>query len=118
MTIVNIGSMDYSTGCANVFIDCHGDNAIIISTGANADIPDGPVAQVLAQSDPADWLLFQNEAKLPPMAIAQAKAGGLKITSCAAALQVARLGAADVIPTVAEVEAFARHSAVREATYQ
>ncbi|MEP2532646.1 ribokinase [Shimia sp.] len=73
-----------STGQANVYINSDGDNAIVINAGANADIPEMPLSQVLEQSGTGDWLLFQNEVKLPAQTISQAKACGLKIAYCAA----------------------------------
>lgn len=93
------GSTAYSTGSANVFINCHGDNAIVINSGANADISDAALTQVLTQLDASDWLLFQNEIRLPPEAIDRAKASGLKIAYCAAPFE-----AEVVAPLLGEID--------------
>ncbi|MEP3295813.1 MAG: ribokinase [Litoreibacter sp.] len=75
---------EFDTGLANVFVDHSGDNAIVISAGANAGIPDAPLIEVLKQVGSGNWLLFQNEVTLSEEIIVEAKKNGLKIAYCAA----------------------------------
>jgi len=75
---------DVDTGVANVFVDHSGDNAIVISAGANAGIPDAPLIEIMEQVGAGGWLLFQNEVTLTEKVITEAKKHGLKIAYCAA----------------------------------
>ncbi|ETX11865.1 ribokinase [Marinomonas ushuaiensis DSM 15871] len=77
-------SAELDTGLANVFVDHSGDNAIVISAGANAGIPYAPLMEILKQVGHGNWLLFQNEVTLSEEVLVEAKKNGLKIAYCAA----------------------------------
>ncbi|MCB1428551.1 MAG: hypothetical protein KDJ48_10215 [Nitratireductor sp.] len=84
---------DYPTGRAVVMVADDGENAIILNSGANRQVPDHAVSAAMADMAAGDWLLVQNETNATPFAIRTARSAGLKV-----ALAAAPFVAADIVP--------------------
>ena len=72
------------TGHAIVAVDDAGENQIIISSGANLAQDQGLIAEALAEGQPGDILLLQNETSHQVEAAQRARALGLKVFYSAA----------------------------------
>ena len=72
-------SADVPTGNALIQVDADGQNSIVLFAGTNATHTPKNVHEVVAQFDPGDILLMQNEINLPAVVIEQAHARGLTV---------------------------------------
>ncbi len=68
-----------SSGHAIIQVNAAGENAIIIVGGANQLMSESDVQRIVADFEPDDYLLVQNEVNAVPLIIQSAKAKGLKI---------------------------------------
>lgn len=95
------------TGAAFIVVDDHGENAIVVASGANAE---ARASQLAALSiGPADWLLLQREApesEVEAAAVAARRQGARVLLNNAPAQMISKalLGALDVL-CVNETEA-------------
>ncbi len=79
-----IREVDTPTGHAIIAVDPQGENQIILLPGANRAIPPELVTDALAQAQPGDSLLMQNETSQQQEAAALARAKGLRVCYAAA----------------------------------
>jgi ribokinase len=70
---------DQPTGQAIIQVDRAGENAIVLSAGANDEITPDEIDRALDAAPPGSWLLVQNETGGVAHAIRQAKARGLRV---------------------------------------
>jgi ribokinase len=81
------------TGHAIINVDDDGENAIVIYPGANRDIPESAVGLALAEAEPGDILLMQNETNKQRFAADIGSKLGLRIVYAAAPFSVAAITA-------------------------
>ncbi|MEZ5871129.1 MAG: ribokinase [Nitratireductor sp.] len=84
---------DHPTGRAVVMVASDGENAIVLNSGANHQLPDAEISSAIAGMSVGDWLLVQNETNATASAISKARSAGLKI-----ALAAAPFVASDILP--------------------
>jgi ribokinase len=72
------------SGHANIQVTPEGENAIVIYGGANQTIEPQDIERVLANTEPGDFLLIQNEISCLPELITSAHAAGQRIVFNAA----------------------------------
>ena len=70
--ITNIHQSQLPTGHAIIQVTPNGDNSIVLFPGANLDIGDSEVQRALAQAQPGDVFLCQNETSGLAMALTAA----------------------------------------------
>jgi len=80
----HITVLDTATGHANIHVDAHGENNIVLFPGANHKISDGMIGAALAEASPGDFLLMQNETLGQVYAGRTAKTLGLRVAYAAA----------------------------------
>lgn len=81
----SIAVMDCATGHAIILVDDNAENQIVIEGGANQQLQQTAVDQVLSQADPeVDWVLLQNETNLADYIVKSAKQSGFRIAYAAA----------------------------------
>lgn len=86
------------SGHAMVTVEQSGENAIVIHAGTNRALRLQDVEAALAEAEPGDWLLMQNETNLQAEAARLAEAKGLRVAYSAAPFDAAALRA--VLPHV------------------
>ncbi|AEJ18973.1 ribokinase [Gracilinema caldarium] len=74
-----IGRSDEPSGHTIIQVDDQGRNCILLFGGANQDIDETYIDEVLASFGQGDYLVLQNEISLVPLIIEKAKAQGLFI---------------------------------------
>lgn len=67
------------SGHAVIQVDVHGQNSILLYGGANQQITEEMVEDVLANFGAGDWLVLQNEINAIPLIMTTAKARGMNI---------------------------------------
>jgi ribokinase len=80
----HIATLDIPTGHAIIYVDAHGENNIVLFTGANRALPDTLVRQALTTAQTGDRLLLQNETNLQAETAALARQMGLSVAYAAA----------------------------------
>lgn len=70
---------DTPTGHAIIHVDAEGGNSIVLYGGANQCVTEEAIREAVAQCQPGDLLLLQNEINLVPQIIRAAKECGLQI---------------------------------------
>lgn len=88
-----IARVDAGTGHAIVAVDDRGENQIIIFSGANLAQDESLIAEALAEVQPGDILLLQNETSHQVEAAKAARARGLRVFYSAAPFALAPLRA-------------------------
>lgn len=88
-----IREVPHPTGHAIINVDDDGENAIVIYPGANRDIPESSVGLALAEAEPGDILLMQNETNKQRFATEIGAKLGLRIAYAAAPFSVAAITA-------------------------
>lgn len=88
-----IRETELPTGHAIINVDDSGENSIVIYPGANRDIPESVVGLALAEAEPGDILLMQNETNKQRFAAEIGSKLGLKIVYAAAPFSVAAITA-------------------------
>ena len=88
-----IRETELPTGHAIINVDDSGENSIVIYPGANRDIPESVVGLALAEAEPGDFLLMQNETNKQRFAAEIGSKLGLKIVYAAAPFSVAAITA-------------------------
>lgn len=83
--LTHVKRANVATGHAIVMVDAlTGENQIVLSPGANDQLPLDMIAPFLASSLPQDWALSQNETNLTTSFLTAAKNKGMKICYSAA----------------------------------
>ena len=81
----SIATLDCATGHAIIFVDDNAENQIVIEGGANQQLQQSAIDQVLSRADPqSDWVLLQNETNLGDYIVRSASALGIRIAYAAA----------------------------------
>ncbi|MEM6938645.1 MAG: ribokinase [Pseudomonadota bacterium] len=80
----HIAEMKDPTGHANITLDPHGENQIILYPGANHKITPQMIGSALAEASPRDFLLMQNETTGQLFAAQTARTLGLRVAYAAA----------------------------------
>ncbi|MEN0088421.1 MAG: ribokinase [Pseudomonadota bacterium] len=80
----HISVLDMPTGHAVIYVDGSAENVIVLFEGANGALKIDMLETALADAQPDDWLLAQNETNLVPEAVALARERELKIAIAAA----------------------------------
>lgn len=75
---------DQPTGHANICVDAHGENSIVLLSGANHAIAPDTVGQALSEASSSDSFVTQNETNLQDYAAKMAKELGLRVIYAAA----------------------------------
>ena len=86
--ITQIAQLQTPTGHAVINVDQQGENAIVLLSGANAEITEDQITKALAQANSGDWFLLQNETNLCEASAKQAHQQDLKICYSAAPFSV------------------------------
>ena len=94
----NIAVLDTETAQAIIMVDPHGENAIVLHPGANAEIPQATLQAAIAEASTGDWLVIQNETNLQRTAAAIGKKLGLQVAYAAAPFDAERVQA--VLPYI------------------
>jgi ribokinase len=89
----NIAVLDTETAQAIIMVDPHGENAIVLHPGANAEIPQATLQAAMAEAQTGDWLVIQNETNLQRTAAAMGKKLGLQVAYAAAPFDAERVQA-------------------------
>lgn len=89
----NIAVLDTETAQAMILVDPHGENAIVLHPGANAEIPQVTLQAAIAEAETGDWLVIQNETNLQRTAAEMGKKLGLKVAYAAAPFDADRVQA-------------------------
>lgn len=76
--------VDQETGSAIVAVAADGENAIIINSAANVNIPQAALDAAMAKAARGDTMVFQNETNLQAEAAVAARAAGLYVAYAAA----------------------------------
>lgn len=71
--------IDGPSGHAIIQVDASGENSIVIVAGANGQITEADIDRALADCEPGDWLLAQNETSQVAHALKAAKERGLSV---------------------------------------
>lgn len=79
-----VSDIDGQTGHAVVYVDSASENSIAVYGGANKEISQQHVNDVLKDACPDDWLLLQNETNANHFGIEAARTRGMKIALVAA----------------------------------
>ena len=83
--LTHVKRANVATGHAIVMVDAlSGENQIVLSPGANDQLPLDMIAPFLASALPQDWALSQNETNLTTSFLTAAKNKGMKICYSAA----------------------------------
>jgi ribokinase len=72
-------------------VDVHGENAIVLHPGANAEIPLTALQSAMAEAQTGDWLVIQNETNLQRTAAELGKKMGLQVAYAAAPFDAERV---------------------------
>jgi ribokinase len=94
----NIAEIDTETAQAIIMVDPHGENAIVLHPGANAEIPQATLQTAMAEAQTGDWLVIQNETNLQRTAADLGKKMGLQVAYAAAPFDAERVMA--VLPHI------------------
>jgi len=89
----NIAVLDTETAHAIIMVDPHGENAIVLHPGANAEIPQATLQAAMAEASTGDWLVIQNESNLQRTAASMGKKLGLQVAYAAAPFDAERVQA-------------------------
>jgi ribokinase len=89
----NIAMLETETAQAIIMVDPHGENAIVLHPGANAEIPQAILQAAMAEASTGDWLVIQNETNLQRTAAAMGKKLGLQVAYAAAPFDADRVQA-------------------------
>lgn len=89
----NIAKLDTETAQAIIMVDPHGENAIVLHPGANAEIPQTTLQTAMAEAQTGDWLVIQNETNLQRTAASLGKKMGLRVAYAAAPFDAERVKA-------------------------
>jgi len=89
----NIAVIGTETAQAIIMVDPHGENAIVLHPGANAEIPQATLQAALSEAQTGDWLVIQNETNLQRTAAALGKKMGLQVAYAAAPFDADRVQA-------------------------
>ncbi len=89
----NIAVLETETAHAIIMVDPHGENAIVLHPGANAEIPQATLQAAMAEASTGDWLVIQNETNLQRTAAAMGKKLGLQVAYAAAPFDAERVQA-------------------------
>lgn len=79
-----ITPVETATGHAIIYVDSGAENQIVIYPGANAAITEEQVDHALADAQPGDWLVLQNETNANQIGLKAARARGMKVALVAA----------------------------------
>lgn len=79
VSLEHLQTLDVPTGHAIIQVDSHGQNCILIHSGANGQISRELIDRVLSGFESGDWLVLQNEISNLSYLIAAAHGKGLKI---------------------------------------
>ena len=93
-----IAEVDVETAQAIIAVDDHGENSIILHSGANQAIPTSLIDAALSQASTSDWFVCQNETNQQSYAMELAKKMGLKTAYAAAPFEIESVEA--VLPFV------------------
>ncbi len=77
--VTHVATAANSTGQAIIQVDHAGENAILLSPGANHDVSPAAIDRALDEAAPRSWLLTQNETSGVEHAIRAAHARGLRV---------------------------------------
>ncbi len=81
----SIAVLDCATGHAIICVDDSAENQIVIEGGANQQLQQSAIDQVLSQANPeTDWVLLQNETNLADYIVSVAAGFGIRIAYAAA----------------------------------
>lgn len=89
----NIAVLDTETAHAIIMVDPHGENAIVLHPGANAEIPQATLQAAMAEASTGDWLVIQNETNLQRTAASMGRKLGLQVAYAAAPFDAERVQA-------------------------
>jgi ribokinase len=89
----NIAVLETETAQAIIMVDPHGENAIMLHPGANAEIPQATLQAAMAEASTGDWLVIQNETNLQRTAAGMGKKLGLQVAYAAAPFNAERVQA-------------------------
>ena len=93
-----IAEVDVETAQAIIAVDDHGENSIILHSGANQAIPSSLIEAALSQASTSDWFVCQNETNQQRYAMELAKKMGLQTAYAAAPFEIGSVEA--VLPFV------------------
>lgn len=79
-----IVQIETETAHAMIFVAGDGENAIVVSPGANREIPEAAIQSALSQAATGDWFIMQNEVNNQIEAARLARDLGLKVGYAAA----------------------------------
>lgn len=91
--IRNIAVLETETAQAIIMVDPHGENAIVLHPGANAEIPQALLQAAMTEAQTGDWLVIQNETNLQRTAATLGKKMGLRVAYAAAPFDAERVKA-------------------------
>ncbi|MEH6829954.1 MAG: ribokinase [Sulfitobacter sp.] len=104
----HIALIEVPTGHANIVVDEHGENSIVLFQGANVQLTEAIIGAALSEASHKDFLLMQNETNGQEYAAATAKSLGLRVAYAAAPFEASAieriLGRIDLL-VLNEVEA-------------
>ena len=89
----HIAQVETATGHAIIMVDEHGENAILLHSGSNGEIPQATLQTALAEAQTGDWFVAQNETNLQRTGASLAKKMGLKVAYAAAPFSADRVQA-------------------------
>ena len=89
----SIAVLETETAQAIIMVDPHGENAIVLHPGANAEIPQVTLQAAMAEAETGDWLIIQNETNLQRTAAEMGKKLGLQVAYAAAPFDADRVRA-------------------------
>lgn len=94
----HVGEAKQPTAHANITVEPSGENAITVFPGANHAQSPARIEAALAEAEPGDWLMLQNETNLQAEAAQSARARGMEVAYSAAPFDEAAVRA--VLPHV------------------
>lgn len=94
----HVGEAGQPTAHANITVEPSGENAITVFPGANHAQSPARIEAALAEAEPGDWLMLQNETTLQAEAAQSARARGMQVAYSAAPFDEAAVRA--VLPHV------------------
>jgi ribokinase len=87
----HIAQVDGPTGHANIVVDPHGENSIVLFHGANVQLTEAIIGAALTEASPKDFLLMQNETNGQEYAATTAQSLGLRVVYAAAPFDAAAI---------------------------
>ncbi|MEJ6396586.1 ribokinase [Yoonia sp. 208BN28-4] len=85
--------LDTDPAQAMIMVAADGENAIVLQSGANGEIPQAKLQEALSEADTGDWFITQNETNLQRTGATLARKMGLRVAYAAAPFDADRVQA-------------------------